>query len=227
MNYVIQNAVPKTMTLEEVKDATLKDQVLQKVRKAIESGTWDTKDLEPQPCKRCADELTVNNTKDIIMKGCRIVIPKSLQNRATKLGHVEHQGIEKTKSIIREKIWFPKLGEKARELVENCIACQAVGKANSPEPMQITPTVDIPWHTVAIDFHGPITNTQKYLLVVTDLHSKFPEIEIVNSTAAPAIIAKLDRIFATHGIPVKLKTDNGPPFNGNEFERYTKVLGME
>ena len=132
------------MTLEEVKDATLKDQVLQKVRKAVESGIWDTKDVELQPYKRCADELTVNNTKDIIMKGCRMVIPKSLQNRATKLGHVGHQGIEKTKSLIREKIWFPKLDEKVHEIVENCVACQAVGNANSPEPMQITPTVDIP-----------------------------------------------------------------------------------
>ena len=28
-------------------------------------------------------------------------------------------------------------------------------------------------------------------------------------------------------IPVKLKTDNGPPFNGTEFERYTKALGTE
>ena len=227
VNYVIQHAVPKTMTLEEVKDATLEDQVLQNVRKAIESGTWDTNDLELQPYKRCADKLTVNNTQDVIMKGCRIVIPKSLQIRATKLGHVGHQGIEKTKSLIREKIWFPKLDEKVREIVKNCVGCQAVGNANSPEPMQITPTVDIPWHKVAIDFHGPITYTQQYLLVLTDLYSKFPEIEIITSTAAPAIIPKLDCIFATHGIPVKLKADNGPPFNGNEFERYAKALGME
>ena len=37
----------------------------------------------------------------------------------------------------------------------------------------------------------------------------------------------VDRIFATHGIPIKLKTDNGPPFKGTDFERYTKALGME
>ena len=149
--------------------------MLQKVRKAVESRTWETKDLELQPYKRCADELIVNSTKDIIMQGCRIALPKSVQNRATKLGHIGHQGIKKTKSLIREKIWFPILDEKVRELVENFVACQAVGNANSPEPMPITPTVDIPWHTVAIDFHGPITNTQQYLLVVTDLYSKFPE----------------------------------------------------
>ena len=92
--------------------------------------------------------------------------------------------------------------------------------------MEITPTIDIPCHTVAVDFHGPIKNTQQYLLVVTEHCSKVPEIEIVNSTATTAVIPKLARIFAMHGIPVKLKKDNGPPFNGNEFERCTKVLGI-
>ena len=31
------------------------------------------------------------------MKRCRILITESLQNRATKLGHLGQQGIEKTK----------------------------------------------------------------------------------------------------------------------------------
>jgi transposase InsO family protein len=62
---------------------------------------------------------------------------------------------------------------------------------------------------------------------VTDSYSKFPEVEIVKSTSAKAYIPKLDCIFATHGIPKKIKTDNGPPFNGNEFKRYMAALGIE
>ena len=60
-----------------------------------------------------------------------------------------------------------------------------------------------------------------------DTYTKFPEVEIVHSTSIQAIIPKLDRIFATHGIPVKLTSDNGPPFNGAEFERYMKALNIE
>ena len=37
----------------------------------------------------------------------------------------------------------------------------------------------------------------------------------------------MDKIFATHGIPTKLKSDNGPPFNGKEFENYVKTLGID
>ena len=67
-------------------------------------------------------------------------------------------------------------------MIEKCIACQAVGQGNSPQPMEITPTLDTPWESVAIDFYGPIPQTGEYLLVVVDTYSKFPEVEIVNST---------------------------------------------
>ena len=34
-------------------------------------------------------------------------------------------------------------------------------------------------------------------------------------------------MFATHGIPDTLKTDNGPPFNGEEYRRYMETLGIK
>ena len=37
-------------------------------------------------------------------------------------------------------------------------------------------------------------------------------------------IPKLDKIFATHGIPNIVKTDNGPPFNGEVYYRYLTAL---
>jgi hypothetical protein len=77
---------------------------------------------------------------------------------------------------------------------------------------------------IAFDFYGPIPHNEQYLLVVTDTYSKFPEVEIVKSTSAKACIPKLDCIFSTHGIPKKIKTDNRPPFNGNEFKRYMAAL---
>ena len=101
------------------------------------------------------------------------------------------------------------------------------GQKSPPEPMEITPTSDTPWSSLAIDFYGLIPNTGQYLLVVVDTYSKFPETEVVNSTEAKACIPKLDKIFATHGIPTKLKSDNGPPFNGKEFENYVKTLGID
>ena len=226
VNYIIGHAVPKSMSLEEIQKETKKDRVLQKVQKALDTGDWD-KEKEIQPYKKCMEEITSNKTKDILMKGNRIIIPEVLKDKATQLAHIGHQGIEKTKSLLREKIWYPNMSQKVKELIEKCSSCQAVGISKPVEPMQITPTENIPWYHVGIDFLGPIPNSQQYLLVVIDKYTKFPEVEIVHSTSAQAVIPKLDRIFATHGIPVKLTSDNGPPFNGTEFERYMKALNID
>ena len=36
----------------------------------------------------------------------------------------------------------------------------------------------------------------------------------------------LDKIFAEFGMPVSLKTDNGPPFNSHEFKTYASITGF-
>ena len=61
------------------------------------------------------------------------------------------------------------------------------------------------------------------LLVAVDVFSKWPEVFVVNSTSASLIIDKLKTIFAVHGLPVTLISDNGPPFSSSEFQSFTKA----
>ena len=227
VKFIVNHAIPTSMTIDEITEETITDPTLTKVCESLLSVKWDNKGKDIQPFLKCADELTVNKSQNIVLKGTRIVIPKSLQETATKLAHVGHQGIKKTKCLLREKIWYPNIDAKVQEIVEKCVPCQAVGQKSPPEPMEITPTLDTPWSSLAIDFYGPIPNTGQYRLVVVDTYSKFPEIEVVNSTEPKACIPKLDRIFATHGTPAKLKSDNGPPFNAKEFENYVKTPGID
>ena len=35
------------------------------------------------------------------------------------------------------------------------------------------------------------------------------------------------RYFATYGTPLKSKSDNGPPFNGEEFSNFSKIHGFK
>ena len=48
----------------------------------------------------------------------------------------------------------------------------------------------------------------------------------MHSTAANAVIPKLDRIFAAYGVPEVVKTDNGPSFNEHEFAQLADYLGF-
>ena len=84
---------------------------------------------------------------------------------------------------------------------------------------------DAPWDKVKIDFYGPLPSGQ-YILVVIDCYSRLPEIEILTAISAQKVIAKLDCIFARHGIPSHLTSDNGPPFQSNEFRRYMSAMGI-
>ena len=76
-----------------------------------------------------------------------------------------------------------------------------------------------------MDFCGPFPMGE-YLFVVIDAYSRFPEVEIVHSTSASAIIPKMDRIFSTHGLPLVIKSDNGPPFNSEDIRKYMTENGI-
>jgi hypothetical protein len=60
---------------------------------------------------------------------------------------------------LREKIWYP---GKVKTLIENCVACQAVGPSNPPESMRITPTATETWQSLAFDFYRPIPHSEQY-----------------------------------------------------------------
>ena len=224
VNYICNQAVPKAMTLQEIKLETEKDSSLQALIKAIETDLWT--DPEVQEYKKVKDELLVY--KGTILRGNRIVVPNTLRNRAVDLAHVGHQGIVKIKQLIREKVWFPGVDKMVKEKVDSCLPCQAATtcKAQRLEPLRMTPLPTAPWKELAMDFLGPLPSGD-YLMVVIDEYSRFPEVEIVTSTSARSTIPKLDAIFARQGIPEVLKSDNGPLFNGVELKNFAEHLGFQ
>ena len=64
------------------------------------------------------------------------------------------------------------------------------------------------------------------LLVMIDAYSKWPEVHIVPSASAQPTIDKLRLIFASHGLPMTLVSDNGTPFLSSEFSNFMKAIGI-
>ena len=223
VNYVCTNAVPKAMTLEEIKQETRNDAEMQAVIKAVETDQWNVPEV--QNYKKLKKELSVFN--GLVLRRNRIVIPSTLRSKSVDLAHGGHQGIVKTKQLIRDKVWFPGIDKLAEEKVKNCLSCQAASTKSPPlDPLRMTSLPSGPWKEVAVDFAGPFPSGD-YIMVVTDEFSRFPEVEILTSTSARAVIPKLDAIFARQGIPDILKSDNGPPFNGHEFKNFSDYLGFK
>ena len=72
---------------------------------------------------------------------------------------------------------------------------------------------------MSIDFGGPYPDGH-YNLVIIDKRTRYPEVEVVSSTAVKQTKETLKKIFATHGTPVQVECDNGPPFQSNEFAKF-------
>ena len=81
----------------------------------------------------------MNDELDIILCGNLIVIPTSLLQRAILLVHKGIQGLVKTKKLLREKVWFTKIDDQVKEMIDKCITCQANRPENHPDPLQMSP----------------------------------------------------------------------------------------
>jgi transposase InsO family protein len=60
------------------------------------------------------------------------------------------------------------------------------------------------------------------ILVIVDAHSKLIDAHVVASTSTSATLEKLRTVFATHGLPEVLVSDNGPAFSSTEFQEFTQ-----
>ena len=64
-------------------------------------------------------------------------------------------------------------------------------------------------------------------MVLIDSHSKWVDVKHMHSTTAQSTMDELRLIFAEHGIPEILVSDNGPPFRSEEFSKFIKFNGIK
>ena len=91
--------------------------------------------------------------------------------------------------------------------------------------MKMMPIPEKPWKIVAVDFGGPYPDSH-YNLVAVDKRTRYPEIDTTHSTTVKPTTKKLKQMFATHGTPKQLDSDNGPPFGSEEFAKFAKEEGF-
>ena len=230
INLITHSAIPNALSLAEVAEATKNDPTLQKVIAVVRSNNWKSlakdDDCDVKKYLQLKNELTVSND-DIILKNNKIVLPNSLRKQAIDLAHVGHQGIVKTTQLIREKVWFPGIDKFVESLVKDCIYCQAAVLSPAAEPLNMTPLPNAVWSHLSVDFSGPYSPNNDYLLVIVDEYSRFPVVETVHSTKSSCVIPVLEKVFSLFSIPDVVKSDNGPPFNGSEFAKFAKRLGFK
>ena len=82
-----------------------------------------------------------------------------------------------------------------------------------------------PWQCVHVDF---ATHQAKHYLIMVDAHSKWPEvIGPMTTTTADSTINAMRNIFARYGLPTQVVSDNGPPLQSVEYEKFWRQNGIQ
>ena len=160
----------------------------------------------------------------ILRRGSRIAVSKVLQRRLVNITHEGHQGIVKTKQLLRSAVWFPVMDRMTEDIFRRCLPCQAATQQKPNEPLQVTELPERLLHKISLDFSGPYPSGQYYLLVVDD-YSRYPVTKVVSTPSAAAVIERLDKIFVVW-IREECTSDNDIPVQSREFAKYAKTQGF-
>ncbi|KFD69448.1 hypothetical protein M514_07920 [Trichuris suis] len=179
-------------------------------------------DVAPFISKRDAFSLQ----RDCILFGSRVVIPSQLRQEMLRMLHRSHQGVVATKAIARSYMRWPGMASAIENMISHCSTCQSVRHLPPREPIHpwLDEVVD-PWSRLHIDFAGPFRG--RYLFVAIDSASKSPEAKVVSNISTSAAIRCLREIFATHGLPRILVSDNGPAFVSAPFRAFLRRCGVK
>ena len=142
-----------------------------------------------------------------------------------------HPGADETLRAVREHYYWPRMRDDIRRAVANCATClitkaslpiaKGVEKARQPTAL---------WDTVAIDMMGPYPRTsrgKRFILVATDLMSRWVEAFAVSSSEVNVIAPILEReVFMRWGYPRVVLSDNAPQFRGTSWQTRCKSWGV-
>ncbi|XP_032090813.1 uncharacterized protein K02A2.6-like, partial [Thamnophis elegans] len=207
----------------DVAACTKADPILSQVASWVLRG-WPTEKVAEgfRPFKTRQAELSLHG--GCIVWGDRVVIPTALRPQVLSLLHKDHPGIARMKALARSYVWWPLLDSEIAAYVGRCTPCQQ-SRPNPPAgPAREWEAPRGPWSRLHLDFAGPF-HGQNFLIVV-DAYSRCVELVLMGSTTAESTVRALRRLFATHGLPDLVVSDNGPQFMSTTFQEFLAEQGI-
>ena len=166
------------------------------------------------------DELSV--TSGLLLRGKRLVIPQPLQPEMLNKLHAGHQGISKCRQWALQSVWWPAISKDIEETINCCMVC-CTTRFQHAEPLLSSEFPDYPSQRVESDLFE--WKKSKYLLVI-DYYSRYIEIARLPTATSSNVITHMKSLFARHGVPESLTSDNGPQYAADQFKSFAKEYGF-
>ena len=93
---------------------------------------------ELRPFWNIREELTpLAQRSNCVMRGDRVVVPKSSQRQVLQLAHEGHPVAVRIR--CREFAWWPRIDRQVEQMMRSCEPCLLSGKSHRPVPAQVQP----------------------------------------------------------------------------------------
>ena len=139
-----------------------------------------------------------------------------------------HLGKAKTVNRILQRFYWPTIYRDIAKFCRSCESCQlAAGRKPARAPLIPLPIITQPFSRMAMDIVGPLPRTRRgnrYVLVVCDYATRYPEAVALRSIDAETIAEELVSIFSRVGIPQEILTDQGANFTSHLLTELYKML---
>ena len=160
------------------------------------------------------------------------VLPSSLHHQALSRAHdlpiAGHQGKRKTLHRLRQEAYWVNMANDVEQYCRECTKCQQTKPPTPARAPLNTVPVGRPWQMVAVDIlEVPLSScNNRYLLVIQDYFTKWPEAIPLPDQTAPRITAELVKFFSRFGLPDVLHSDQGRNFESTLLRETLEAFGI-
>ena len=163
-----------------------------------------------RPPHHCSDGMEVE----------QLILPVQCRSGVLQLAHTiplaGHLGKDKTTQRILQWFYWLTLYKDVEDYCHSCVTCQKSSRQHGPRaPLMPLPVLSEPFKRIVMDIIGPLPRSRsgkRYVLVICDYATRYPEPIPLHSTDASHIAEELIGVFAKMGIPSEILTDQGSNF---------------
>ncbi|XP_064212655.1 uncharacterized protein K02A2.6-like [Tribolium castaneum] len=219
----MREVVTEICSTEEIKSYQNKDPTYSKLKEYVKNGWPQKHKSDPLVSKFFSHQQDLSIAHDIVCYKDRVVIPGPLQKKCLYVLHDGHFGINKCLDRAKATVWWPGITRELKEVVGKCEICIKLRRP-TVDPMLPSEVPSRPWQTIGADLAEYHESTY---LVVQDYYSKYPEIRKLRTTKAKVVIETFKEMFARHGIPEVVRSDNGKQFDCHEYRTFSRKYGFK
>ena len=152
--------LPRSLTIDEILTATNADPELQELKSCINKNLGKKSLPQNLSSYGAIFHELISTSDGLLLRAQNLIVPKSFRDRVAELAHIGHQGVVKTKRLIRSRLWYPGIDAQIETIVKDCRkdagGCQATDFKRNFEPLRPTELPKGPWQDVSADFFGPM-----------------------------------------------------------------------